>query len=283
MRTRPKTALLESPIVLLGRHDPALPIALNATETVLESQLAVVQDLWGPENYSPLDEPFSSTALIAVPLTSGAIFGVVGSHLGARLRRYSEETGIWIDAFENNPPACRPQERKGVKVKFHKWTDNGNQLAENRFSLLFVFQAGEMSGPLPSIYSRCAKGLRKGGQLFVADLMRPGAVLDGKACSHKLRPPHDRCLRSLDDHKEALNAARLIVRKEYDLTEHVMAAIRHGLLGSTIMLTNVRKLENPWRIQRLSAFREQLETWLGLFQLLDLGVVSARGLLASKP
>jgi hypothetical protein len=268
-----------TPLVLLAQNDSATPIVLSPEEGPAESELAVAQDLWGVGNLSPLDDLFGSAALMSLAVTPTSIFGVIGCHLGARLKRYSTDTGVWIDVFTNEPPLSL-QDHDNARIKLHRLNDKGRTLAKSRFSALAVLQASKNSHSLQATYGECANGMKRGGQLFSADLMR---LSTGEACSLQARTDAKaQSFPSLRDHKNALAAAQLSIQNEHDLTGHLMAAIRHGFLKGTNMLGILRKLDEPWKSQRLSAFCSQLQTWLNLFQSLQDGEVTAKGLHAVK-
>ncbi len=263
----------------LGQKGPAEQIEHHPEEGPFESFLAVVQDMWGPGNLSPLDDVFASAAIGALAVTNAGIFGAVCYQLGNRLFSFSREVDTWIDAYECEPTVSHMRKRLKDKIKLSRWAADGHQLGKCRFTKLAVLQACKIPGSFADLTCDYANALKQKGNLFLASLVA------GKAKSAEASPMHfgDLELRSLDDHKAALTQAGLALCSEYDLSTDVRGGILRGLYNSINMLTHIRTLKEPGKGQRLAAFYRELETLSRLYRGLETGDVAAAGILAVKP
>ena len=269
----------KSRIILLGHKDPAKQIDLDAGEGPFESWLAVAQDIWGEGNLTPFDNVFTATAIGALAVTGKAIFGAVCHHLGSRLFSFSREIDIWIDAYEGEQSVSQTQKRPKDKVKLSLWKVGSRQLGTKRFTKLAALQVSRLQTGIDSFSRDCAGSLKAEGNLFLADLMKGSG-----GTSVPLSVRHGNVeLRSLEDHRNALTSAGLVLHNEYDLTSDVQGAIRKGLFNSIKVLTNIRMLKEPWRKQRLAAYYRELELVCELYNGLENGGLVAAGIVAVKP
>jgi len=254
--------------------------ALTSDENPSDSALIVAQDIWGAGNLTPLDHLFCSTAIMnLVPKLS---MGFIGRHLGRRLHRYSEDTGIWIDAFETDLVLSRLHKKKDSTIRLKEWNDNAALFKKSRYSTFIVVQASEICASLNTVYGQSANGLKADGRLFVADLMWSGVDSHGATRPGSVKGPGGQYLRTFDEHKGALAAAGLTIEGKYDLSDGLMSAVRNGFLQSLKTLSELRALNEPERSQRRFAFNAQLETWATLYILAQQRAISATAFLALK-
>jgi len=270
------TTPAKSKIVLLAHRNPAELTDLDPNEGPSESRLAVAQDIWGPGNLTPLDNVFASTAIGVLAVTSKAKFGVLCHHLGSRLFRFSRDIDVWIDAYECDPVVSLLQKRPKDKIKLNAWDAAGRPLGTNRFTKLAVLNMNGRQLPFARIASEAADALRPGGELFLAGLV------GGTSGATAVRPEASELL-SLAKCKDAVSETGLTVDNEVDLSEGVKSAIRKGLYDSIAALSSIRKLKQPWKSQRLTAYLKEIEIAAGLYMDLDDGRVTAAGLHAVKP
>lgn len=264
---------------LLASHD--LAIELSSNEGPTESRLLVAQNLWGEANLRPQDGLFGSTAIIALVVNPTSAFAVLAPHLSGRLTRLSEESAIWIDAFEAEPMRFSLDRRSAAKIRRTEWSLGKGQLAKPKFTSIYLAEPGRLASSVRSAYQEASGGLRRGGQLFAADLMVKRSAEAAQTMSG-IEVPGQRQWLSRDAHVEAIAAANLKIDQEYDLTKELMTTIRSGFLRGLTKLADTRALPQPWRSQRLAAFLQEIEAWFKLYYLLELGHVTATGILATK-
>lgn len=240
-------------------------------ETQEESALAVVQELWGLGNGSPLDHLFGSSVIVS--LTPTTTFVVLCRRIGERLRRFSEEAKIWIDAFETEPALSLARKTKNAKVKLAHWGAEESLLKKGRYTNCVAFEPGAFAEP-ETVYGQCAHGLKRGGRIFVADLMSTSADL--------LRCPDGRVVRPRETHWQAAEAAGLAIERDVDLSSGLQAAIRSGFFQSIQLLAEIRTLSGPRKMQRQAAYLLELETWSFVYAALERGAMTATGFLATR-
>ena len=248
----------------------AAAVGSTSDEKSAESTLVAAQDIWGLGNLSPLDHLFGSTAIMKlVPKLS---LGFIGRHLGRRMHRYAEDTGIWIDAFETELALSRLHRKKSSNIRLNKWNKDATLLKKNRYAALVVVEPSQVCPSLEVVYGQCTSGLKLEGRILVADLMRSGM-------HRSIRGPAGGDLHSFDEHKNALASVGLTIEEEHDLTDNLMAAIRSGFCETLKML---RQLSMPDRRERQVAYCDQLEVWGTLYALAQKRVIHAAGFLATK-
>lgn len=261
-------------IVLLGQKDPNKPVELGSDEGPFESWLAVMQDLWGVGNLTPFDTLFASRAISCMAPTQGCQFGAVCFHLGKRLFTFNRESGIWIDAFEEQPALSRYEKRPKDKMKFVAWAPGKKLLGSKRMSHIAVLSPTLIKGEAQAIIHEAATALKPQGQLFLADQVRTG---DGGA-----QPGHPR-LHSEAELRAWLEEAGLRFYSTSNMAADLIITLLRGLHSSLNMLANLRRLDEPWRGQRFQAFERELERAVTLHQGMERGEVGAVGLLYTKP
>ena len=259
-----------------GSADAANP---SNDESLSESSLAVAQSLWSRGNLSPLDALFGATAIVKLIPTAG--FGFVGSHLGHRLQKYADDTGVAVDAAEADPTLTRLYARNKSPIKTTEWKPDAALFKKNRHRAFIALQMSALPGPLEIIYGQCATGLKVGGKLFAADLMETGSknagfgpVGDGM--------PGGSTLRTIEEHVSTLKSAGFDVGNKGDLTENFLAAVRSGLLQSLAMLGDLRAPNASNRVQRTFAFALQLKTWKAMHDLAAARKLQATCILATR-
>lgn len=260
-------------IVLLSQKDPGKDVELAPEEGPFESWLAVAQDLWGAGNLTPFDNVFASWAIGALVPTKHAAFGVLGYHLGRRLFGFGRESDLWIDAFEGEAALSRLEKRPKDKVKLAPWVPGIKLLRPARYSHLAVLMPSRLAGEQDRILREAAVALKPGGCLFLAELTaaRDGMTLPGMTT-----------FRSEADYRGWLDATGLSFNAVKDMTHDVEIALLHGLSCSLNMLAIARTLSEPWRKQRLDAFRREMESAVLLHTAMSHGAVKATGLLYTK-
>lgn len=244
-----------------------------------ESAFTLAQDLWGAGNLSPLDHLFGSTAIMKLVPKGGISF--IGYHLGRRLHRYSEDTAIWIDAFEAEPSVSRFHLKKNSKIKLGKWAGGADLLKKNRYPNAVAIQASSVCPSLETVYRQCAQGLKSTGRLFAADLMFTDSG-GGTPQGESIVGPGGQKLLSPAQHKNALAAAGFKIEAEYDLTDGLIAAVRSGFRDSIKLVGELKALEEPQKGERITAFCAQLDTWGRLYTLAQKRLIIAKGFLAAR-
>ncbi len=241
-----------------------------------EPGLAIAQDLWGRGNLTPLDSLFGAAAIVRLNPTAG--FGFVGNHLGQRLRKYADDTGVAVDAAEAEPALTRLTAKGKSSIRAVAWKPDTALFKKNRHRAFIALQTGVLNDLPGIVYRQCAQGLKIGGKLFAADLMLSDSGDTARRGAGSGLPAP--C--PFDEHTAALKSAGFDVECRYDLTENFMAAVRSGLLQSLGMLQEFRGLEKAGRIERACAFAAQLETWKTLYSLAEARRLEAIGLLAVR-
>jgi hypothetical protein len=253
------------------------PTTKTGAAAALSAALIIAQDLWGHGNLSPLDDIFESHALVALAPSKVAKLAVVAAHMGRRLQRYSKDTGLWIDAFESEPELSRFTKEKDAKISFSAWDTSKKPLGAAKFTDLIAFQTSARCDTLAAFYELAAKCLKSQGRIFAADLvLTPGAREPAAGALFK-------SLKPWNDHQQAVGAAGFKIEKELDLTQELMAKIRHGFHAGTEKLGELRQLEEPHKCRMTAAFCAQLETWATAAMLFETGRLCARALIANKP
>jgi hypothetical protein len=239
-------------------------------------RLDIAQRLWGWGNLSPLDDVFGSMTIVRLALTRNSKFGLIACRLGGRLQRYSKEAGLWIDAFESEQRHPGLHKEKDTKCTLRSWAEDEAMLGDGKYTDVAVFEPAGVSS-LPLIYSQCAKGLKDGGKLFVADLMAQDTI------SEQSSPvPLGRVFHSVSEHERALAASGLALQTQVDLSRDVLIKVRQGLIALADLLVEARKLDNPKKKLTRAALGSQVETWARIGARLDTGAMTATGLLALK-
>lgn len=243
-------------------------------EEAVESSLVAAQTLWGRGNLSPLDHMLG-TAVVANLVPKGEL-AFIGHHLGFRMHRYAEDTGVWIDAIEAEPALSHVHKKKQAKIKLYRWNGAAEALKKNRYPTCAVFHASAFAASLDELYGKCAAALKTKGTFFVGDVMwtaKPGKDIP---------LPGGRVLRSLDDHKSTLTRAGLIVERTIDMSDNLKASIYAGLAHSAKDLAEWRALPKRVKDQRKAALMEQLELWGTICAMIQHKVLCVTGLIGSK-
>lgn len=261
-------------IVLLGQRDPSQPVELTPDEGSFESWLAVAQDMWGQGNLTPADSIFASRAIGTIVPTQGGNFGVVTYQLGHRLFTFSREGGIWIDAFEAETSLSKIEKRPKDKIKLASWSPATNQLGSNRLTHMAVLSPSRMNGCGQSFMAEVAKAMKKDGQLFIADYVRAPETKSVRGLPS---------LRTAQEYKTWLDAAGLKYYSELDFTGDIRVGLLRGMYNAINMVANIRKLQEPWKGQRLKAFEKELESVVMLHTAIERGEAAAIGLYYCKP
>jgi hypothetical protein len=264
-------AAVKTTIVLLAQKDPAKEVELSPEEGPVESCLAVAQDMWGGGNLSPCDTPFAARAIGAMAPSKSASIGVVCHHLGRRMLSFGRESGIWIDAFEGESALSRLEKRPKDKVKLLDYASG--QFGNARFTHMAMLSPSRLDGPHEKLVQQAAKALKPGGSLFLADLMQS----DGTAAPAGLPP-----LNTQSQYRGWLEQAGLKFYSEHALTGDISVALLRGLHSAINMLANVKNLQEPWKSQRLAAFRQELDFAVTLHKAIDRDEITAFGLLYTK-
>ena len=270
------------PAAKVLRSSRDLAIELSSNEGFAESRQVMAQTLWGDGNLAPYDNVFAAGAVMALVLVTSSAFGVVAPRLAGRLKRLSEEIGVWIDASETEPVRFSLDRRKTDKVRKGTWESGKGVLRKERFTALYLAQPSQFANPLAALYAEGATGLRTGGQVFVADLVSTETYAQAVSLLPQVVVPGIVHLQREEDHRSALAAAKLEIQNEFDMTRDLMLAVRNAFLKALGKLSDVRALDQPWRNQRLVGFLAELECWFKLYRLIELGHVKAKGLLAAK-
>jgi hypothetical protein len=260
-------------IVLLSQKDPTKEVELTSDEGPSESWMAVAQDMWGVGNLTPFDNTFASRAIGTMAPTQNAALGAICYQLGKRLFTFSRDSNIWIDAWEGEPILSRVMKRPKDKVKLAAWSPDKNQLGKSRLTHIAILSPSRLAGPHDKLVHDAAHALKKAGSLFLADLMRTGADVAVPGMGN---------LHTDTEYRGWLEAAGLKLYSTHDMTGDVRLALLLGLHNSLNMLANVRKLHNPWRMQRFNAFRQELELAVSLHGAFERGEVVATGLYYTK-
>jgi hypothetical protein len=260
-------------IVLLGQKDPTKEVEVPADEGPFESWMAVAQDMWGAGNLTPVDMVFASRAIGTIVPTQGGNFGAVCYQLGQRLFTFSREGGIWIDAFEGESALSKLEKRPKDKVKLATWTPGRKQLGSRRMTHLAILAPHRLGGSAENLIQEAAQALKKGAQVFYADMMY-GPNAKPVATSKLARPAEIR---------HWMEAAGLKFYSEIDITGDVQMTLLRGLHNSLNMVANIRKLHEPWRKQRFTAFEKELEDAVMLHLAFQRGEKIAMGYYFTKP
>jgi hypothetical protein len=240
-------------------------------ETPEESSLLVRQELWGLGNGSPLDHLFGSAAIVG--LTPTTAFVVVCHRLGDRLRRYAQESNIWVDAYETELALSQARKTKASKLALVPWSPTANLLKKDRYTICVLFEPGAI-GELATIYGQCAQGLKRGGRLFAADVMTKAG--------ESVHCPDGRVVRPRAEHWKAAEAAGFAIERDLDMSPGLQASIRSGFLQSIRLLAEIRALRGPCKLQRQSTYMIELETWSLIHHLIDRDLATATGFLATR-
>ena len=137
-----------------------------------------------------------------------------------------------------------------------------------------MISPSRVAGPHDQLVQEAALSLKKEGNLFIADLVdnKGGTNLPGQPKMH-----------SDGEYRGWAEAAGLKLYSVHNMTDDARSALLRGLHHSLNMLANARKLQEPWRAQRLKAFQQELEFAVALHLAMDRGDVAAMGLLYTKP
>jgi len=261
-------------IVLLSQKDPTKDVELAPEEGPFESWLAVAQDMWGAGNLTPFDSVFASRAIGAMAPTQNAVLGAVCYQFGRRLFTFCREANIWVDAWEGEPALSQIEKRAKDKVRFAVWSPGKKQLGSSRLTHIAVLSPSRLAGAPDELVREAVLALKKGGSLFVADLVRTGA---------DIALPGTPSLHTAEEYRAWIEAEGVKFYSEHELTGDVRICLVRGLHHSLNMLANVRRLREPWRGQRFKAFQQELESTVALYGAIERGEVAALGLLYTRP
>jgi hypothetical protein len=259
---------------------PASANAAAKAKRLPEGALAIAQNLWQQGNLSPLDTLFGSSAIVNLIPTKG--FGFIGHHLGRRLHKYAEDIKSDVDAAEVDSTLTRAHLKPKSQIRSYPWSPGKPVFKKNRYMAFIVSQPSTIEGGVDAVYGQVAQSMKSGGKLFAADLM----ATDGDAVRVKRVCGNILCgmsIRSHQEHVEILKAAGVRAESKFDLTHEFLSSIRIGFQRSLKTLEELSQLDEEERIERTSAFAEQLAVWKGFYDLIEARKIEVAALLATKP
>lgn len=256
-------------------------IASPRTASASEPALAVAQSLWGRGNLSPLDNLFAATALVKLVPRAG--FGFIGHHLGQRLRRYAEDSGMKIDAAEAELALSRLYTSRKKAINTIEWKPDTPFFKLDRYDAFVVLQASALCTSLETVYAKSVRAVKVGGKLFAADLTGGNDTVGPASVRQRVQPlGGTQPLRTLDEHMAAIASVGFEIESTHDLTPNCLAAVRSGFFQALGMIEELRALDDTNGAQRMRAFAEQLEAWGGFYRLGEKREIGASGILAVR-
>lgn len=246
-------------------------------ETDFMSRLAVCQDVWGRDVFSPGQAFALRQAANAIAINKTQIIGAIGIAMGG-LGTTVQEFGAHIEVFEGDRELCEHNQATpsflGKLIKLERWTPGSPVLKAKRYHRLITYGAFAAVDQVASFVKELSEALKPGGYLYVDEIWAEDAA-EGRAIAREASLlAREMCYRRKAEVIGALSAT-LELRSTSEANRLVKRDIRDGLVGAQMIAQKLKLIPEPLRRQRLIALSNELQRAVVLYGALDRDVVVA--------
>jgi hypothetical protein len=282
------TKAAKRPLILVSEdYDPRAWGERDAGESEFESWAAVVQDLWGTGCFAPGQASNLARAANAVTIKHGHVVGAIGGALGP-LAPVAAERAVAIDAFDCDRDMLafkreQPQPSGRGKLVHQSWNPARPELKAGHYDSLIAARAFTFVARPDPLCQTLAAAIKAGGLLFVDELYAADMLVAALVARTTALPDQKRYLHGYDAVTQGLADGGLELRSTATTTEQLLAEVKAGLARGEQLADFLTTIPEPFRRQRLTALRDELERAAGLSHALDRGLITAIRTLHRKP
>jgi hypothetical protein len=282
----PKASSRQKLILVSADYDPSAWHEREG-ESEFESWAAVAQDLWGAGFFAPGQASGLHRAANAVTIKREHVVGAIGGALGG-LAEIAADREAAIDVFDCDREVLafnRDEARTAgrSRLSFQSWNPARPDLKAARYDSLIAARAFAFSGAPERLCVALAAAVKPGGLLFVDELYAADLLVAALVARTTALPDRKRYLHSYDAVTQGLEEGGLELRSTATATDQLLAAIKAGLARGQDLAERLTTIPEPFRMQRLTALRDEMQRAAGLSQALDRGLATAIRTLHRKP
>lgn len=282
------SAASRQPLILVSEdYDPHAWSERESGESEFESWAAVAQDVWGAGCFAPGQASALARAANAVTIKRQHVVGAVGGALGA-LTTIVAEREASIDVFDCDRGAltvkrAQPQPAGRGKLAHQCWNPARPDFESSHYDSLIAWRAFSFVATTDRFCQTLAAAVKPGGLLFVDELYAADMLVAALVARTIATPDRKRYLHGYDAVTQGLADCGLELRSTATTTDHLLGDVRAGLARGQQLADVLTTIPEPFRMQRLTALRDEMQRAAGLAQALDRGLATAIRTLHRKP